>query len=115
MKVTAANASEAHGRVERQIETSRWTLDRWKYMHHLRTTRPQWRTILYTIESNMNNEVGAKDGTSASMRTTGRSTHLLDPWLAGLGGASQLWTKPEVDDDVAVMDGAMVGLALTHI
>ncbi len=75
-RTSAGSAPDAHGRVERVIETVRWTLDR-RGENGKRKTAAEWATVLSTVFNAANNEVRRGEG-SASERWHGRGT---STWL----------------------------------
>ena len=77
-RATPAYSSSSHGRVERLIETVRWSLDR---CEDVPQDEDEYRTLLYTIENSIRNTVMTRNGGgSASVRATGRiSSVILQP------------------------------------
>jgi hypothetical protein len=71
-RTSAGAAPDAHGRIERVIETVRWTLDR-RGESERRKTVAEWAVVLSTVFNATNNEVRRGEG-CASERWLGRVT-----------------------------------------
>ena len=78
---TAGAASESHGKVERTIQTFRWSLDRVRdgdkgpEVRRVPKTRDEWQYVLDVVGNAIRNEVRVGGG-SASLRAYGRETSM---------------------------------------
>jgi len=85
--VTPAASSESHGRVERVIETVRWSIDRMRANSKTKSwTRDQWKMALAIAENAYRNEI-LTDGWSSSQRATGRSSSVAQTLLSDSRGS----------------------------
>ena len=108
-------SSESHGKVERQIRTFRFALDRVagqgaEYDDSVgKWNMEDWRIICGTLENGMRSEItqGANAGYSSSERATGRSCTMHRNMLSDTLVTAQAAGQPSVSKLQGLQDRAM--------